>query len=454
VEALAAGDFDEALRVMLAAWDQHRSPELAALIERVSAHVTQLLPPITANWIAIARDHKPSDIGRLLAAITFPVYEAQLIIAQAEELATLAPDPRVAAMLVRLVEADALRIGSGASSKVFTRATNGLGSHADPRLIASVEKISRSPYYSRTPHARKLESIAKAWCERWTTVPSEPAELAAWRAIALPSKIATISKPPRTAESLLAEIYARPDDDAPRIVYADVIGGDRAEFITLQIERAAGRGTPAAAKREAGLLRANKTAWLGALAGSVVAGRTEFARGFPSATRPSVSKQAQAEAAFTRDEWATFERIDFGGACLITEAMRGLRVALHVTETALRKLAGSPPIEELAIELDRGRELRVNQPTIALALKLPKLRSLTLACAKWRSGDALTTFVAAVAPKLAHLTVHGGDIPHSAIADVIASDAFGLAHFGWGAEGRSFAVSRDADGTLSQPRRL
>nr|HEX4315797.1 TIGR02996 domain-containing protein [Kofleriaceae bacterium] len=461
-DALAAGDFDDGLRQLLAMWDHHRSPELAAFIEGVSAHVTNLLPPLEpgesrehlAAWIALARAHEPSDVGRLLAKIKLPVLLASGLISMADELLTLPPDPRIAALCAKLVEPDALRYAGGPGDKVFTRACKGLELHADPRLTKAIDRTSNDPYYARTPHQRRLGGLAAAWRKRWPTPPDEPAELAALRAVALPSAITAIAKPPRDADSLLAEIYARPDDDGPRLVYADLLaerGDPRAELITLQLARAAGRGTPAGDKREAALLREHKTAWLGPLAGSVVVGRTEWARGFPVATRPSVTKQAQAESAFGRREWATFERIDFGGACLITEAMRGLRAAHNVTEVALRKLAGTPPLAELAVELDRGRELRVSQPTIALALKLPELRTLTLASPLWRGGDALPAFVAAVAPRLAHLAVHGEGIPDDAITAVLAANASGLASFGWGVPGARFVVTRDGSGALSKP---
>lgn len=73
-----------------------------------------------------------------------------------------------------------------------------------------------------------------------------------------------------TAElDLLDAVYRAPDDDAPRLAYADVIAGsspDWAEFIRLQVARAeverrarAPVGTPSA--REAALLAANYAAW-------------------------------------------------------------------------------------------------------------------------------------------------------------------------------------------------
>ena len=55
------------------------------------------------------------------------------------------------------------------------------------------------------------------------------------------------------ATTLLATIVARPDNDDATPIYADVVseqGDERGEFIVLQVERAAGRGTPERADLE------------------------------------------------------------------------------------------------------------------------------------------------------------------------------------------------------------
>ena len=58
---------------------------------------------------------------------------------------------------------------------------------------------------------------------------------------------------------LLAQIYANPDDDALRAVYADALlerGDPRGELITLQLER-----TRAGAPAEAQVARLARAAW-------------------------------------------------------------------------------------------------------------------------------------------------------------------------------------------------
>src|SRR3954452_707004 len=86
--------------------------------------------------------------------------------------------------------------------------------------------------------------------------------------------------------AFLRAILGQPDDDAPRLVYADWLeehgDADRAEFIRLQCELArlpeGDRRGPALRKREAALLRKHKKQWLAPLTQLVEAG--EFRRGF------------------------------------------------------------------------------------------------------------------------------------------------------------------------------
>jgi uncharacterized protein (TIGR02996 family) len=87
-------------------------------------------------------------------------------------------------------------------------------------------------------------------------------------------------------EAFLRDIVEHPQDDAPRLVYADWLDdhgqAERAEFIRLQIELAAGQA-PARRRaelyrRQDDLLRAHELAWVGPL--SELVQRARFVRGF------------------------------------------------------------------------------------------------------------------------------------------------------------------------------
>src|SRR5262245_44558022 len=96
----------------------------------------------------------------------------------------------------------------------------------------------------------------------------------------------------REREALLAAIYDAPDDDAPRMVFADWLDDHgeaaRAEFIRLQLRLAAlgedDAGRDALVRREEELLAANREAWIAEVptwAGVEVEPR--FRRGWPEA---------------------------------------------------------------------------------------------------------------------------------------------------------------------------
>src|SRR5688500_13601780 len=82
--------------------------------------------------------------------------------------------------------------------------------------------------------------------------------------------------------AVLAECAANPDDDAPRLVWADLVGGERGELVVLQCDLARGGLTPgqvaARRKRERELLERHALAWAGSLAG--IAKQWSFRRGF------------------------------------------------------------------------------------------------------------------------------------------------------------------------------
>ncbi len=88
----------------------------------------------------------------------------------------------------------------------------------------------------------------------------------------------------RERAALLAACIASPDDDAPRLVWADAIGGERGELVVIQCDLARGGLSPAETaargRRQRELLATHGPAWSG-LGG--VATRCTFDRGFVDA---------------------------------------------------------------------------------------------------------------------------------------------------------------------------
>jgi len=84
---------------------------------------------------------------------------------------------------------------------------------------------------------------------------------------------------------LVADILANPDDDAPRLVWADRIGGERGELVVIQCDLARGDLAPAdhlaRRRREQALLAQHGIAWAGEI--SYLARAWQYRRGFVEA---------------------------------------------------------------------------------------------------------------------------------------------------------------------------
>jgi uncharacterized protein (TIGR02996 family) len=109
----------------------------------------------------------------------------------------------------------------------------------------------------------------------------------------------------------LAAIYAQPDDDAPRLVYADALqerGDARGELIALQIRLATEAGEPAMRVRERELLREHGDAWLGELSPIVLA-PFAFERGFLAMVTIDGRKLELVERLADDPSWATIRRV-------------------------------------------------------------------------------------------------------------------------------------------------
>ena len=103
--------------------------------------------------------------------------------------------------------------------------------------------------------------------------------------------------------ALLAAILAHPDEDTPRLMYADWLDEhgqpERAEFIRIQCDATADE---AAADRAAELEGRNRAKWLAGLPAFGEA-QWEFRRGFPEFLRVSGEVFLERFAAFARVPW-------------------------------------------------------------------------------------------------------------------------------------------------------
>lgn len=205
--------------------------------------------------------------------------------------------------------------------------------------------------------------------------------------------VTTAPSPPTSREAaLLAAVYADPDDDAARLVYADLLlerSDPRGELIALQYRRAEGRSSLQDRDRERALLDAHAEAWLGALARVVDRAprggppRATFERGF--AERLTLGGPRWLHEVHEDPAWATLRALDLAPSwapadtlALVTQpALRGLRELGGVTDAVLSRLADEPP---------------------------PKLARIALREPAWRSG-AQTGALLARFSRLGHLAI-------------------------------------------------
>ena len=455
--ALESGDFDSALSALLVAWNETRAPELAALIDEVSASVTAQLPkldgkkqgPALAAWVELARAKRPGDVGRMMVGLIEVLASGPMRfpLPRLDELLTMPPDPRIARALL---DAIAGPIG-GWSDKAYVRTIKALLRHGDARLLIPLEEAlsKRSRDYIDAADLARFERVAAAWKKR-VALPASPGLERVRAALKTAPAAQAPKKQALDSEVLLAAIYADPTDDACRLVYADDLssrGDARGEFIVLQIDRAQGRSSAAKQKREDALLKANRSAWLSTLATQLVMSATQWERGFPVSTSTKLSRLYQAEVSFIRPEWATFERIHFDGAALITESMRGLKEAFGVTESAMQRIAHVPAhLHRLEVLLE-DKHFGAEDPSIAAALAIPSLRALVLRSTDWQTPrkDALLAFFAAVSSRLDSLIVTGPNGGDGASFETIIDRpdlVGGLTTIGWGFHARAEVIAR------------
>jgi uncharacterized protein (TIGR02996 family) len=183
--------------------------------------------------------------------------------------------------------------------------------------------------------------------------------------------------------AFLAAIAAAPDDDLPRLVFADWLDehGDaaRAEFVRLQC--AAARGEPADHERITGLEAEHGTAWLGPLAR--VAFRAEFRRGFVEHTVLPASAFL-AHGPTLRREGPLRGVTLLGARRVLSDLVRGPLLAglsaLHLTgarlgDDGVRLLSSCPALAGLATL--RLGDNSVSDAGVAALARSPHLSGLT-----------------------------------------------------------------------------
>jgi uncharacterized protein (TIGR02996 family) len=232
-------------------------------------------------------------------------------------------------------------------------------------------------------------------------------------------------------EAFLQAVVETPDDDAPRLVYADWLeerGDPRGEFIRVQCDLARiGEGDPrrpALESQEQQLLGAHRAEWLGLPQGTILYD-PKFRRGFLEEV--TLDPQTFLELGEQLFRLHPLRRVSFPGpggyhhlAALAASPFLARLTALRIdriTDRGAEVLAGSPHLTRLtALSLPEGRIGPAGARALASSPSLQQLNSLGLYANVIGPQGAAAL---AASPYLARLTCLNLDGRESRYGDVV-----------------------------------
>jgi len=343
-----------ALEELIDAWRAQPAAELAALV----AGVQRLIPttPFVGNSDEWVRAAKKVDVaGR--AALVAGLGEGRMgdISDRLEAAHAWGPDPRVADWLIDLITN--VPFTSDSSLPFWATVWQAIDGQKDPRFVPLATSLPPTWKIREGIRPKLGRALGRAVAELPPAVTLAPDELV--QIAELHQRFKPAAKGGHSEAEFLAAIYADPDDDGPRMVYADWLadkGDPRAELIALQCSA---EKSPANDKRIRKLLAEHGKTWLGSIAPAVGA-KFEFARGFLSKASIKLKNGGDTQRYGDLPEWSTVEELEWmvpGQAPVgqeefvrhIGPAMLNLRVAQGPSATKLLQAKQPWRIEDLLV---------------------------------------------------------------------------------------------------------
>jgi len=336
--ALVSDDDEQALEHLVAAWEHGRAEPLIALVDTLASRI----------------EPRQRALGGKTANDRYEAFRATAARGRQADLACLV------AMLPRLTYED---VSAALDTLLYHwRAT--------PRMRTLLESARLPGYSDRLGELRTVHATPR----------DEPLSERARQIVAELHRLLTTTDD--AGAELLAQVYADPDADAPRLVYADWAtsrGDPRGEFITLQYTRRERTPDAAAVRRERELLEQYMQRWLAPIWNAIRPYSVRFERGFLAA----VTVEPFAVIA-PRPEWSTVIALELAyHEVLPMEAFPALRELRNVTPKLLAQIATTPTqLVHLGLaaepgpgEASRPEPLR-RIPDLTTAYAFPALRSL------------------------------------------------------------------------------
>ena len=258
---LEAGDLRGGLDLLVGYWAQRRSPEVAALIDRLATLVDPELPAIFETqlkqkakqdtWLEAGEHPAPHMVGALLACLR----DGKLgdVEQRLDQMTQWLPDPRVAQTLLVLTKDYML----GARTGLWRGVYQAMVVHADPRIADDVRKRhdrldGANVLHRHIAEGREIRRVYAAFNQavEGDHALSRPQQVHA-DAIAeiLAKHVAAGHDDDQTERTLMREILADWEADEPRLVYSDWLQSRhdaRGEFIALDVALAQGKSVKGA----------------------------------------------------------------------------------------------------------------------------------------------------------------------------------------------------------------
>lgn len=336
--ALDGGDLPGARAALVEAWRQGRSPAVADAVGALDARGADTLRRRLDEVITPRVTSTQERLGPLLEV----------------------DDPRVTAFCLEALAR--LPFTTPGAQPLLLSLLEAVARRGDVRLLRRATEI-REGLRTRLTRLAMREALLTRFDEVERSLRARPAAPASDLERELEERLAPLTAPARDAASLLAAVYAAPEEDAPRLVYADWLlerGDVRGEFISLQFKRHRGEQTPADEAHEAALLKKHGRAWLGPLAPVCSFGkgysRTAFERGFLATADIMLSVGKKLEPLWTAPEWATVEELDGSWPLELLERapLAGLqrldRILSVETLERLRTVTPPLPVREATVD--------------------------------------------------------------------------------------------------------
>lgn len=297
------------LQALVDAWSERPLPELAAIVERLeAAHPPPAFDGDTKAFTTLAKKPSATELGALSRALV--ATKTADTIARLEALTAWRDDPRVSGALLDLVKL--VPWTSNGARPVWTKTFELITRIADPRFLERAPTLPAEWKFRENQREwmqlqlRRAVEAVTATRTKTPVAPLTKIEAKALEALAARLTPRPTSTPRNDGAALLAAIFANPDDDAARLVYADWClerADPRGEFISLQFKPDKSK---AELKREAELQKKHGAQWLGPLA-KVTLKDVTFRRGFPSQVVARFKGQRDVEQFGDAPEWATIE---------------------------------------------------------------------------------------------------------------------------------------------------